>query len=241
MRSLNPAPSRPERFTPADLGLALLALASGASDAIAFLTLGKVFTSAMTGNMALLGISLSQGHLSDAFLGLSALTGFVVGVATAAAVSEYRATASLAGVLRPLLTLEAVYLICFAFIWTAGRHPAEGGAEFGLIVLSSAAMGIQSVAARTIHAPGINTIVFTSTLVSIITSITGAVVRRAHPLVGFATLRQIGSFFTYALGAIIAAVLTQHELVWVAFLPLVSVLGAFACCEFDARRDSKKR
>jgi uncharacterized membrane protein YoaK (UPF0700 family) len=238
MRSFGPSPS-PERPTPTDLGLALLALASGASDAVAFLTLGKVFTSAMTGNMALLGISLSRGHLSDAFLGLSALTGFVVGVATAAAVSAYRGGAT--RVLRPLLALEAVYLVCFALVWTVTRHPAEGTTVFGLIVLSSAAMGIQSVVARTIDAPAINTIVFTSTLVSIITSITDAVVRRARPLVGFATLRQIGIFFTYAIGAIVAAVLTKRELAWVAFLPLVSVLGAFACCEFDARREGKKQ
>ena len=86
MRSLGSSPLSPERLTPADLGLALLALASGSSDAVAFLTFGNVFTSAMTGNTALLGIAVSRGHLSDALLGLLALTGFIVGAATAAAV-----------------------------------------------------------------------------------------------------------------------------------------------------------
>jgi uncharacterized membrane protein YoaK (UPF0700 family) len=240
MRSLSPSPSPPERLTLADLGLALLALASGSSDAVSFLTFGNVFTSAMTGNMALLSIAASRGHLSDAFLGLSALTGFVVGAATAAAVSEYRGRVGLARELRPLFALEVGYLACFALVWTIAHYPPEGTPVFALIVLSAAAMGIQSVAARRINAPGINTIVFTTTLVTIIISTTSAVVRHAHPVVGFATLRQIGIFFTYAIGVIIAGVLRRHELAWVAFVPLVSVVGAFACCELDARRQNPK-
>jgi uncharacterized membrane protein YoaK (UPF0700 family) len=240
MRSLGPSPSPRERLTPADLGLALLALASGSSDAVSFLTFGSVFTSAMTGNMALLGIAASRGHLSDAFLGLSALTGFVVGAATAAAVSEYRGDVGLARALRPLFALEIGYLACFVLVWTIARHPPEGSPVFALIVLSAAAMGIQSIAARRINAPGINTIVFTTTLVSIIISTTSAVVRRARPVVGLATLRQIGIFFTYAIGVIIAGFLRRHELAWVALVPLVSVVAAFACCEFDARRQHPK-
>jgi uncharacterized membrane protein YoaK (UPF0700 family) len=240
MRAPGPSFSPQEHPTSVDLGLALLALTSGGSDAISVLTLGKVFTSAMTGNTALLGIAISQGRIWDALLGFSALTGFVAGVATAAGVSEYCSDLSLARVLRPLFALEAVYLGCFALVWTLARHPAESGSVFGLVVLSAAAMGIQSAVARRINAPGINTIVFTSTLVSIVTSITGAVVRRARPLVGFATGREIGIFVTYAIGAVVAGVLTEHEYAWVAFLPLLSLVGAFACCEFDARRQSKK-
>jgi uncharacterized membrane protein YoaK (UPF0700 family) len=241
MRSLGSSPFSPERLTPADVGLALLALASGSSDAVAFLTFGNVFTSAMTGNTALLGIAVSRGQVSDALLGLLALTGFIVGAATAVAVSEYRGELGLTRGLRPLFALEAVYLACFALVWATSHNPPEGTPVFALIVLSSAAMGIQSVAARKINAPGINTIVFTSTLVSIITSITSAVVRRARPLIGFATRRQIGIFVTYAIGVIIAGVLTRHELAWVALLPLVSVVGAFACCEVDGRRQNHKQ
>jgi len=55
-----------ERFSASDLGLALLALASGGTDVMAFLTLGNIFTSAMTGNMALLAIAVGQGRLISA-------------------------------------------------------------------------------------------------------------------------------------------------------------------------------
>lgn len=51
-----------ERIAIIDLALTALALASGVTDVAAFLTLGDVFTSAMTGNTALLGVALSQGR-----------------------------------------------------------------------------------------------------------------------------------------------------------------------------------
>jgi uncharacterized membrane protein YoaK (UPF0700 family) len=47
---------RSDRFSSTDLGLALLGLASGSTDVMAFLMLGNIFTSAMTGNTALLVI-----------------------------------------------------------------------------------------------------------------------------------------------------------------------------------------
>jgi len=229
-----------DRLTPPDFSLALLALASGGSDAISFLTLSKVFTSAMTGNTALLGIAVGQGRIVDAFMGFAALAGFTVGVATATALSEFRSDISLAHVLRPLFALEAAYLGCFALVWTLAPHLAGGATVFALIILSAAAMGIQSVAARHINAPGINTIVFTSTLVSIITSMTSAAVRRARPLVGFVTRRQMGIFLSYLIGATIAGFMLEHQLIWIVLLPLASVIGAFACCEFGAHQQGKK-
>jgi uncharacterized membrane protein YoaK (UPF0700 family) len=233
-----PSSAATERLTPADAGLALLAFASGSSDAIAFLTLGNTFTSAMTGNTALLGIALSQGRIADAALGFSALGGFVVGAVLAAAVSENRAGLATARALRPLYAVEALCLVGFAFLWSFAGHPIEGRLLFGLIVLSAAAMGIQSVVARRINAPGITTIVFTSTLVSIILSVVGAIVRRARPVVGFAVRRQAAIFVTYAVGATAGGVLTGRDLAWVAFLPLAALLGAFACGELDARRSA---
>jgi uncharacterized membrane protein YoaK (UPF0700 family) len=48
-----------------------------------------------------------------------------------------------------------------------------------LILLSAAGMGIQSVAARRINLPGIPTVVFTSTLTSIVMAATETILRRA--------------------------------------------------------------
>jgi Protein of unknown function (DUF1275) len=47
-----------------NLGLASLSLASGCIDVLSFLKPGDVFTSAMTGNAALLAIAIGQGSVS---------------------------------------------------------------------------------------------------------------------------------------------------------------------------------
>src|SRR5215475_13863369 len=66
----------------AAMGLVLtaLAMASGVTDVASFVTLGNVFTSAMTGNAALLGIALSQGRTLLALHSFAALVGFTAGV-----------------------------------------------------------------------------------------------------------------------------------------------------------------
>src|ERR1700720_536912 len=65
-----------------------LAAASGATDAIGYLALGKVFTSAMTGNLALLGIALA--HRDGERIGrvLVSLVCYMVGAAIGARVAR---------------------------------------------------------------------------------------------------------------------------------------------------------
>ncbi|WP_406673165.1 YoaK family protein [Nonomuraea sp. N2-4H] len=60
-----------------------LALASGAVDAFTFLSLGHVFTSNMTGNLVLLGISAAWSQFADAVGSLVALAAFTCGLAAA--------------------------------------------------------------------------------------------------------------------------------------------------------------
>jgi uncharacterized membrane protein YoaK (UPF0700 family) len=93
-----------DRFSSTDLGLALLGLASGSTDVMAFLTLGNIFTSAMTGNTALLAIWFGQGRLLSALLSFLALVGFMFGVTVATAMYD-PGKASARAVLRPLFIL----------------------------------------------------------------------------------------------------------------------------------------
>jgi uncharacterized membrane protein YoaK (UPF0700 family) len=221
-----------ERFGSTDLGLALLSLASGSTDVMAFLTLGQIFTSAMTGNMALLAIALGQGRLTSALLSFLALLGFVFGAAIATAIYNAR-NAPTRVVLRPLLLLELVCLASFAFAWNFFDRSVENFGLDVLILLSATAMGIQGVAARLINAPGINTIVFTSTLVTIVMSVTGAVAKpSSHPPVRINTARQIGMFLAYGLGGLLAAFMAWRGPTLLQWLPLLAVLGALGCYEF---------
>ena len=220
-----------ERFSASDLGLALLALASGGTDVMAFLTLGNIFTSAMTGNMALLAIAVGQGRLVSALLSFLALVGFVLGVVVGTAIYDPSKT-SARSVLRPLCILELACLGAFALTWhLVDRSLASPGLDT-LILLSATAMGIQGVIARHINAPGINTIVFTSTLVAIVMSVTGALARPSlHPPVRIRTARQIGIFLAYGLGGLLAAILISRDTGIIQWVPLLAVAGAVSCFE----------
>jgi uncharacterized membrane protein YoaK (UPF0700 family) len=223
------ADARPveERIDNSDFGLALLGFASGSMDALAFLNLRQVFPSAMTGNTALLGLALGQGNLVAASRPLVAFAGFLTAASAAAAgVDLWLDGCPVSRAVRWLLAVEACLLAMFAVAWQFSDRPISGVGLYGLIVLASSAMGIQSLAARLVDRPGITTVVFTSTLTAIATAVTAALLRRPHRLT-FATKRQIGMFLIYGAGAIVAGLLASEGAV-IAFLPFVAVIAAAA-------------
>ena len=108
---------------------------------------------------------------------------------------------------------------------------------YWLILLSAVGMGIQGVAARHIRSPGINTIVFTSTLISIVIGLSNLLMRRhTDREIADDTKRQIGIFLAYALGAVLAGLLVGPILSFVAWLPALAVVTALGCCAAAARR-----
>lgn len=226
-----------------DIGMGFLAIAAGSSDVIAFLTLGHVFASAMTGNTALLGIAIGGGAFVEAVKPLLALAGFVAGAVLASAV--YRpgdSTARQRTALRILLFLEIVCFAAFAILWLGAERPPAGSALFALILLGSVGMGIQGIAAKIIKAPGINTIVFTSTVVSIVHAVTEILLGRVRdPGVKRATGRQIAVFGAYALGVLMAGILEWADMALLVFMPVAAVVAALACFEgaAAARRNAR--
>lgn len=228
------AGERSEAVSLVDLSLALLSLASGSTDATAFLKLGTVFTSAMTGNTVLLGIALGQGQIVEASRAFDAFASFIVGVALAALLCRRRpVNSSVAPILLPALLLELACLVGFALLWGLSDNIAGYATIYGLITLSALAMGIQGVAARQIAAPGINTIVFTSTMISIVTSLTNTLANRASGgAFPFAAKRQIVILLVYGLGAVLAGALISADIELFVWLPLIAVAGASASYKF---------
>jgi uncharacterized membrane protein YoaK (UPF0700 family) len=226
-------------FVATDFGLGLLALASGSTDVMSFLMLGNTFTSAMTGNTALLAIAIGQGQLVSALLSFLALVGFVFGVAAATTIYN-PSKGAVRTVLRPLFLLEIACLAGFVAAWYfVNRHALSFGID-ALILLSATAMGVQAVVARHINAPGINTIVFTSTLVSIVMSVAGAVARPSlHPPIGRNTLRQIEIFLAYGLGGLVAAFVAWRQIPVIQWIPFIAVLAAIISCELTLRTNKK--
>ena len=227
----------PRDYSANTLGTAFLAIASGSSDVIAFLVLGHVFASAMTGNTALLGIALSQGDWLAASQPFTALIGFVIGAAVASMiynpnVASKAPTTRQSTILRVLLLLEIACLAGFAILWQNTSQPPEGAVLYCLILLCSLGMGIQGIAAKRINVPGINTIVFTSTVVSIVFSVTEILLgRKDDQAFRGATMRQIMIFGAYGLGAILAGLLDWSNFTLLTFMPVTAALLALLCYE----------
>jgi uncharacterized membrane protein YoaK (UPF0700 family) len=211
-----------------DFGLALLAIGAGSMDALGFLSLGGALPSATTGNTALLGLALGQGHLGAAARPFAASLGYVLGAGLAATLLNLKlvhlpvrhGTAWLIGV-------EAVLLIGFVLAWQfVDRRVADLPLHL-LLVLGAGAMGVQSVAARQDNRPGVNTVVFTIMLTTFMIAATRAALGTSHRL-GFDVKRQVFMFLAYGLGAVIGGFLTLRGIEVLPFLPLLASLAALA-------------
>jgi uncharacterized membrane protein YoaK (UPF0700 family) len=221
-----------------DLGLALLSSGSGCTDVLAFIKLGGVFTSAMTGNMALLAIALGRGHLLAASRSLCALLGFVLGVVLAAAVCNPspKEDEDRRRVLRRLLPLELLFLVSCAALCSATAGSVQGALLYAVIALSALGMGIQAIAARASNSSGINTVVFTTNLVSILVPATRALARL--PPAGTLPARtgpQVHAFIAYGVGAALGAFLVYHWPESVVWIPVAAVLLASGLFQRAAR------
>jgi uncharacterized membrane protein YoaK (UPF0700 family) len=213
-----------------DVALAALAFGSGVMDVASFITLGNVFASAMTGNTALLGISLSEGQLVSAGHSASALVGFILGAALAAVIALRITQRGDADVVRPLLLAEGVCLLAFAATLSAVGGHGESILIYWLIFVAAFAMGIQGVAALNVPARRMNTIVFTSTLINIVISVTRILMRRSpRSRSSFDAARQTGLFLAYGGGTIAAGLLIGPFAGFIGWVPLAAVFVAIIC------------
>jgi len=218
-----------------------LSLASGSADVLSFVELGNLFTSAMTGNAALLALAIGRGQWLAALRVTCALVSFALGVSIATVYAARRVDPHAPRAFRRLLRLELAFLGGCAALWSIGSTPLGGGLLFAVIALSAVSMGIQAVGARIIDSAGISTVVFTSVLVRIVMSATGARMRRdpvpESPTGGRA---RLGTFAAYGCGGILAAVLSSGHLgmrIWVPFAAVVLAIGASALSGRSERLD----
>lgn len=143
------------------LGLMLMSFGSGYMDILSYRFLGEVFPSAMTGNVALMGLSLGQGDVSSAARNVSAFGSFFCGLLIGGAL--LRGTPG-RGRFLVTLALQATLLLGFALAWD--RH-GDAGWRYGLIAMAALGMGLQSAVAHRIGVTGVSTTYFTGTMASI--------------------------------------------------------------------------
>lgn len=148
----------------------VLAITSGAADALGFLALGSAFTSVMTGNMVLFGVAVAHGDVDAMVLTAVAIGSFVAG----AAVGTRIAGSPVSGdpvwppaVTRALLVELALFTGVGIAWWTLGSAPPSA-AYLPLLAASAAALGLQSSAIQRFGVSGLSTTYMTGTLTSVV-------------------------------------------------------------------------
>lgn len=199
--------------------LALLSFGSACMDILSYKELGQVFTSAMTGNAALLGLEIGQGDLTASSRNVTAFVAFLLGLVWGAAMLRHQKS-GWSGAITRTLGVECALLVLFSAIWAYTGGPEVDYTRYVLIAVSAVAMGIQSAAAHTIGVPGITTTYFTGTITNIIVGAVGRTVKREPPSPTRRKMRwPVTAFVAYVTGAAVTGLLVSRA----AFLPSIAL------------------
>lgn len=222
--------------------LTLIAIAltfgSGANDVAAFTRLGGVFTSVMTGNFVFFGLAVADRSVSLASHTAVAIAGYITGVAVATWVSHGVKERSSAGASRVLprhvswaLGAELALLAGGAAGWEVTGTRPRGGAEFALLAVAAAAMGVQSAAVNEMGFRNFSTTFLTGTLTWLVTSV-------ARPD-GDASdwPRRVSALVALAAGACLSGLLVVNAVRVVPVLALAGVGTGLVLSTRAARED----
>ncbi|HEY6319838.1 MAG TPA: YoaK family protein [Acidimicrobiia bacterium] len=205
---------------------ATLAGVGGWVDAVGFLTLFGLFTAHLSGNTARLGVELGQGEVSLALTYLVPILVFIGGVAAG---SWYMAAHRDRNTLPPLLAVEALLVTTFMVVGTslrdAGDLTPRSAAYYGLAVLATAAMGLQTSSLR--HVCDVE--VHTTFVTGMITSFAEELVASARHEPDAPRRARIhgGLVASYLVGAVCGSALDTSWRLWSLAIPVV-VLGALS-------------
>lgn len=195
-----------------------LAVNSGATDAIGFLALGGAFTSVMTGNMILLGLSVNNPSL--AVRTVAAIISYIAGASVGARVAGQAAPSDPPWpreVTRALVVEWAIF-VAYAIGWYAAGSRPSASLQLGLLMLNATALGVQSAAIQRFGIAGLSTTYLTGTLTTVV-----ARLAQRRPVREVVTSLQI-------LGGLIAGAATGGALVRFAppIVPVVQ-LSSLGC------------
>ena len=208
-----------------------LAAASGATDAIGYLALGNVFTSAMTGNLALLGIALA--HRDGARVGcvLVSLVCYMVGAAIGARIARTPEPGDPVWppAISRALAIEAVFFVAYAVVWWEVGPGSDIYGKAVLLGIGAIALGIQSSAMQRFGSGlGLNT-----------TFVSGALIKLVGQLATGHRFRDIRHHLLVLVGLVcgcfLGALLVLHAPTFAPAVPLVALAVAFCAASWQAR------
>ena len=198
--------------------LVLTVFTAGLIDVLSFATLGAIFTSAMTGNLALLGFYVATGALPSAARSLSALFGFIVGCAVGLLQSRRRTDRS---AIRRILALETAIIVICALGGMQSSLSARNAFMPAEIVLLASAMGLQSIIGARLKQTNV---VFTTTLIKIVSAAIGST--RDEGSAG-ERHRDTAVVVAYLVGALVAGVTIAAHFGAALIIPVAAIGIAF--------------
>jgi uncharacterized membrane protein YoaK (UPF0700 family) len=235
--------------------LTLIAIAltfgSGATDVGAFTRLGGVFTSVMTGNIVFFGLAAAERSVSLATHTTVAIAGYIAGVAVAtwvlhgaktrseraaeaaadaeAEVAELDRARVLPGYVSWALFAETVLLAGAAIGWEITGARPLGWAQFVLLTVTAAAMGMQSATVNEMGFSNLSTTFLTGTLTWLVSSVARP---GGDPSGG---LRRLSALIALALGAGLSGLLVANAARVVPVLALIAMVAAVVLSRFPVR------
>jgi uncharacterized membrane protein YoaK (UPF0700 family) len=184
-----------------------MTVVTGLVDAVSFLSLGRVFTANMTGNIVLLGFATARVPGLSVTRSLTALASFLAGavlggriMAEASGDSQFRFAAR--AFLLELVVLTAASVCAIGY---KGGVVEPSVQPLALIALTGLAMGARNAAVRKLAIPDLTTTVLTMTLTGIAADSPlahGSNVRLA---------RRMGSVVAICAGAALGAVVIRYS------------------------------
>jgi uncharacterized membrane protein YoaK (UPF0700 family) len=217
-----------------DSRVVLATVTTGAVDAVTFLFLGKVFSSVITGNLALLGVSAAIHSSSEAIHGGVALAAYAAGVAVGAPLAgrDKDQGATWPRSVTTTLAAELCVLAAFCVGWELSRGRPRSGAQLALLILLAVSMGMQSAAIRRLGQ--MSSTYLTSTL----TAFVAALATRTVP---DAIGRSLGVIAAMVVGAVAGGILAAKAYPWLPAMILLPLALVIAGSAASARGEERHR
>jgi uncharacterized membrane protein YoaK (UPF0700 family) len=216
-----------------------LTFGSGATDVASFTRLGGVFTSVMTGNIVLAGLAVAQRSLSLAGHTAVSIAGYIVGVAGGTWIAHGFKTASpaddqdrdsvLPAHVNWTLFAELILLAGLTVGWEATGARPGGWAQYCLLAVTAAAMGMQAAAVKEMGLTDVSTTFLTGTLTALVSSLVSPGQDTPHGL------RRFGVLIGLAAGASLCGLLVATAPDSVPVLPLGALVTTLVLASVPRR------
>jgi len=185
-----------------------MTVVTGLVDAVSFLSLGRVFTANMTGNIVLL--AFATAHVSGLSIArsLTALLSFLVGAVLGGRVMARSSADSQIRFAVQAFLLEVAFLFAASFCGIGYRSDRleDSFQPFALIALTALAMGTRNAAVRKLAIPDLTTTVLTLTITGI--GADSLLANGNNPRLA----RRVASISALFLGAALGAVVIHYSI-----------------------------